>query len=407
VSDRRASRAAPALIALALTAAACSGDSGRQSTPRSPGPTATVENLAATLHGRATAVETTGRVEGFSTIRLEGTFLIAATVTVTSGHTQRLVVDGGPATLHGSGLAILGRLSTITAGGLVATGDPIPPKAKRKNLVRAGAYPRVFLGGDFAIQSSHALLDDKPARGPQVLHSTTGSAVLYGTARVRSLPPAITVVQDDTGRSPRAPVATPTFFSWRGSGGATVGVGRFEGRSVTLIASSLVATLTRRGTLIDVDGQGRATQVAIGRRPRLQTTLNVKVSPPGGRYYPGRSDQLTWEQINTGSPEAVVTAVRALNVAADWVRLSVDRPPPLDGPGGVPFLAVPVKCTRTAAIFAEFTLCAQIAPGHGDQEAIIFKIPAHQPIGDYEMRFEIVGNFPTVRVSIPMKVEPR
>jgi hypothetical protein len=111
--------------------------------------------------------------------------------------------------------------------------------------------------------------------------------------------------------------------------------------------------------------------------------------------------------VNEGPWEAIVTEVRPLNVAARWVRLSLDKAPPLDGPGGASGLASTPGCARTVTVFAEFSLCAQIGPGRGAQEAVIFKIPAHQPIGDYEARFDVIGNFPTVHLSLQMKVVPR
>jgi hypothetical protein len=359
------------------------------------------------LQGRASVAETTGRVQGFSTMRLDGAYLLAATVTLVSGQTRRLVIDGGKSTLHGSGLAILGRVSTITASRLEATGDGIPAKAKRRTAGGVNVYPRVFIGGDVEVDGARVLLDDKPARGTQVLHAANGAAALYGTVRVTSLPAAIEVVQDDTDRAPRAKAGTPTFFSWRGSGGVTVAAKRHEGRAVTVIASSLKARLTRRGAALDVSGDGLATQVAIDGRPQLRTTLRVTVTQPKERFYPGLSDQLAWEQVNEGPWEAIVAEVRPLNVAARWVRLYVDRPPPLDGPGGISILASTPACARKVSVFAEFSLCAQIGPGRGDQEAVIFKIPAHQPTGDYEARFDVVGNFPTVHLSLSMKVVPR
>jgi hypothetical protein len=399
------SRFASLLLAIALLSVACSGaDRGN---PIAPGPSASSDPHAMALDGRASVVETTGRVQGFTTMRLEGAYLLAATVTLVSGETRRLIIDGGRATLRGSGLGILGRVSTITSARVEATGDAIPPKNKRSTADRAGAYPRLFVGGDFEVEGSRVLLDDKPVRGTQLLHAASGSAVLYGTLRVTSLPAAVEVVHDETGRAPRAKTGTPTFFSWRGTGDVTVGAKRIQGSPITVIASSLNAELTRRGAAFDITGAGLATQVAVAGRPQLRTTLRVNVTQPKGRFYPGLSDQLAWEQVNDGSWEAIVTEVRPLNVAARWVRLYVDKPPPLGGPGGGAALASTPGCARKVAVFAEFSLCAQFGPGRGAEEAVIFKIPARQPTGNYEARFDVIGNFPTVHLSLPMKVVPR
>jgi len=359
------------------------------------------------LHGRAPLVETTGRVQGFTTMKLEGAYLLAATVTLVSGETRRLLIDGGRTTLRGSGLGVLGRVSTVTSARVEATGDAIPAKNKRSTADRAGAYPRVFVGGDFEVEGARVLLNEKPVHGTQVLHAASGSAVLYGTVRVTSLPATIEVVHDDTGRAPRAKAGTPTFFSWRGSGGVTVGSKKIEGSPITLIASSLKARLTRRAGALDITGDGLATQVAVDGRPQLRTTFRVNVTQPKERFYPGLSDQLTWEQVNDGPWEAIVADVRPLNVAAHWVRLYVDNPPPLGGPGGSPSLASTPGCARKVTVFAEFSLCVQIGPGRGSQEAVIFKIPGLQPTGNYVARFDVVGNFPTVHLSLPFKVVPR
>jgi hypothetical protein len=287
-----------------------------------------------------------------------------------------------------------------------SVGDPIPAKTARRTADRAGAYPRLFVGTDFEIEGAGVLLDGKATVATQVLHAASGSAVLYGTVRATGLPATIDVAHDGTGRSPRAKVGTPTFLSWRGSGNVRVGATKLSGATFTVLASSLDARLTRRGAGFDISGGGLATQVATDGRPRFRTTLRVDVTQPKERFYPGLSDQLAWEEVNNGAWEAIVTEVRALNVAAHWVRLSVDRAPPLDASGGAPLAATP-GCLRKVRVFAEFSLCAQFAPGHGDQEAIIFKIPALQPTGDYEARFDVIGNFPTIHISLPMKVVPR
>lgn len=113
-----------------------------------------------------------------------------------------------------------------------------------------------------------------------------------------------------------------------------------------------------------------------------------------------------WEQTDTGPWEAIVSDVRALNETARWVRLEVDPPPPLDGPGGRSLAKAEVGCASEGATFAENALCAQIAPEKGEQESIVFHVPALLSPGRYTARFEIRGNFPTVRVSVPMIVEP-
>jgi hypothetical protein len=384
---------------------ACSGG-GRVDGRGSPAATASTDLHVMRLHGRASVVSTTGIIRGFTTLRLDGAYLLAATVSGASGRTRRLIVDGGRATIRGSGLGILGKSSTIGAARVEAVGDPIPVKAARRTADRAGAYPRLFVGNDFEVEGARVLLDGKAAAGTQELHAASGSAVLYGTMRATGLPATMAVDDDDIGRSPRAKVGTPTFLAWRGSGDVRVGATKLSGTAFTVIASSLDARLTRRGAGFDISGSGLATQVATDGRPRFRTTLRVNVTQPNERFYPGLSDQLAWEEVNDGAWEAIVAEVRALDVAAHWVRLSVDRPPPLDGSGGAPLAATP-GCVRKVRVFAEFSLCAQFAPGHGDREAVIFKIPALQPTGSYEARFEVIGNFPTVRFSLPMKVVPR
>jgi len=399
------SRVFTAVGLIALAVVACSGTKPDSHPTMTPSTTAT-PSPAFRLSGRATAIETTGRVQGFTSLRLDGTFQLASTVTV-SGRMQRLLVDGGPVTLRGDGLGVLGRASTITASGMEVVGDAIPPKASRRTADRPGAFPRVFLGAGVEIAGPHVLLDDHLAAGPNTITATAGSAVLYGTARAGLLPATFDVVQDDSGRAPRAAVATPTFFSWRGSGDVTLAGRRFVGKTLTLVAARLAAHVSRSGAAYDVTGEGQATQVAVEGRPQLRTVLTVKARPPANRLYRGTGEAMIWEQDDSGPWEAIVTEVRPINAAARWVRLYVDDPPPLDGPGGRPLARSEPRCGARSTIFAEDYLCAQLGPGKGIATPLIVNPPTLQPSGDFDAHFMVFGNFPTLIVTVRFVITPR
>lgn len=272
-----------AAIALGLVlASACTGSTpGASPTPAPTASPSTSEDARRfDLRARANTIETTGRLSGLTTMRLEGRFLLAATVETATGSTRRLLVDGGPLTLRGDGLGVLGYALTIKPGTAEVVGDPIPPRSKRPAADRASAFPRVFLGADVGVEGPNVLLDDQAVSGPQQIRVPSGSAVLYGTARLARLPAGLTVLGDDSGRAPRSRVATPTLFAWSGTGVVTLAGRRFEGTPLSLVASSLTAGLSRRGAGFDVVGSGRATQVAVDGRPRLSTTLAVSITLP-------------------------------------------------------------------------------------------------------------------------------
>jgi hypothetical protein len=361
---------------------------------------------AFTTRARASEIETTGRVYGFGAMRISGDFLIAATATGTDGRKQRLLVEGGTVTVRGSDIGLLARVLTISPVPIEAVAGTIPPTSAHARADRATVQPRLTLPLEVEFEGNKVTLDGKAVRGRRSFRVPARRATLYGRVRLAALPATVRVGEDDTGRAARAGFATPTFFSWRGSGGVELGGKRFAA-PLTLLVKTMTGTLTRRAGGFDIDLSGEATQVAVGGKPQLRTTLEVKIALPERALYPGISEQLTWVMETAGPWEAIVTGVRGVNVTARWARLHVDDPPPLDGPGGDSPATAPLRCVSKASAFAEFYLCSQIAPEKGAEAPVIFHVPFFQPVGTFDAVYEITGNFPTVRVTVEMDVKPR
>jgi hypothetical protein len=333
--------------------------------------------------------------------------VLAGTVSIGGGSPARLLVDGGPVTIAGALLAASGDDATIEPASIAVTGGPLPSKAARATADRQDVAPRVTLG-DATISGDRVFVDDRRQSGPVTVHvlRADGSASLYGTARFATPSAPITIDVDPARRSRRASVGLGTVLAWQGTGAVTV-VRRYAGSRLAVIASTLKATVRRSGVSLAVDASGNAVGVAVDGRPALRTRMSVTIGAPATRLHPGISDQVTWTQADVGPAEAIVSGIRALNGPARWLRLSVDPPPRfIASAGGGDLIAPRPRCLASARVFAEPSVCAEIAPGRSEAVAVIFHVPAFQAPGRYTLRFEITGNFPTVHASVVLDVKP-
>jgi len=379
--------------------------------PKAPTPAASTTSSASVrgfdphfaLTASAASLETTGRVSGFETVALDGTFLLAGDASI-DGRVRRILVEGGRVVLSGPGLGILSRATVVDRRALTARGDPIPPRSAYAQAGPTRAFPRIFFASGARIVGTHLSVDGKPTDSSMTL-TAAGSLVLYGVARFAPAPSRFAIAEDSSGRSRRAAVSTPTLLWWRGTGSVVMTGTHYSGRSVTLIASTLAVTGSLDGAAVALTGTGTATQVAVDGRPRLRTTLAVKGTPPA-RLTRGSGEQMLWTEENDGPWEAIVTSIRPLNTPAGWVRLSVDAPPALDGDPPA-FAGTEPRCTETGGAFAEDYLCAQLAPGQAVDTPLIVNPPTLQASGRFDARFEVSGNFPTIVVTVPFTVTPR
>jgi hypothetical protein len=395
-----------AAIAVVLLIAVTSCTSTKAPTPTaSAAPSASSRGVDPhfALTASAATLETTGRVGGFETVALDGTFLLAGDASI-DGRVRRILVEGGPVVLDGPGLGILSRATVIDHRALSATGDPMPPHSAYAQAGPPRALPRIFFAGGARIRGTHLTVDGRPTDAP-VTSTASGSLVLYGVARVAPAPSRFAIAEDSSNHSRRAAVATPTLLWWRGTGSVAMDGTHYSGRSVTLIASTLAVTGSLDGAMLALAGTGTATQVAVEGRPRLRTTLVVKGTPPA-RLTRGSGEQMLWTEENDGPWEAIVTSIRPLDTPAGWVRLSVDTPLALDGDPPA-FAGTAPRCTEAGGAFAEDYLCAQLAPGQAVDSPLIVNPPTLQASGRFDARFEVSGNFPTVVVTVPFTVTPR
>ncbi|TMK20890.1 MAG: hypothetical protein E6G68_04115 [Actinobacteria bacterium] len=406
-----ARRAAP-LLALGLIAASCTGGGHRASDRPSPAASSTPPAAGrVTFRGRARSIVTSGRIVGLSRLVITGRFLLAATLPHESGD-EHLIVDGGTVTFASRGgvLGAIGRSITLTAKGAVVVGDTIPPPKRRANAGRSSVFPRLLIGAAATIEGDHVTIDGKRVRGSRSITFATadGSAALYGRATLAGLPATVGVVQDDSTGARRAPFATPTFLSWVGSGALTLaGSHRFTGRELTVIAASMNAHLRRSGGSLAIDGTGIATQIATEGKPRLRTMLTATITAPTRQLYPGISENVTWEDDNLGGWEAIISGVQPVNEPARWLYLHVDPPSPLGARTGHTPADATLGCADRASVFAQYSLCSILGPSKGDEEVIVFHVPAFHATGHFEAIFEIAGNFPTVRATVVFDVKPR
>ena len=330
-----------------------------------------------------------------------GSFLLASTITE-SGVAKHLIVDGGPVLIQGSDIAVLSRDTRIDRTGMTVLGDPLPAKTAWTYADRPAAFPRVFFGVGTNVTGAHVLVDGGAAGSAR--SASAGSMVLYGTARITDVPAGLAVTQDESGHSPRAAVATPTFFGWRGTGDVALNGSRYSGARLAVVASRIDAAISRVAGGFAVTGTGEAAQVAVDGAPKLRTTMSVTGAPPTQKLTRGGGEPMTWTEADIGPWEAIVTAVRALNAPAMWVRLGVDATPSLDVPASL--AASEPHCTSAGA-FAEDLVCAQLAPGQAVDTPLIVNPGTYQTSGRFAARFQVFGNFPTVTMTVTFTITPR
>ena len=409
-----ASRWSAIAIVFAFAFASCTNQSPDAGTSPSPSPNVTGPIPSAAnfvvLAGHARSVLTSGKLTGLSSMRIEGRFLLAGRVSSPTGE-HHMIIDGGPVTISNEAgtLGALGHSIAITAGGAVVTGGAIPPATQRRSAGRANVFPRLLVGVAATVNGAHVTVDGSAAHGnyPITFGSATGSFALYGSAAITGLPATLHVAEDDTTGSVRASFATPTWMSWNGTGSTQIAGRTLNGAETTIIASKLNARLKRSKSGVTIRGNGTATQVAINGTAQLRTTLHTTITAPARQLYPGISENVTWENDDVGPWEAVIRHVRVVDAAAGWLYLHVDPPPLLGGrPGRTP-ADDPLGCARGASVFAQYSLCTILGPNKGDQETIVFHVPAFQRVGVYTAVFEITGNFPTVRARVVFDVKPR
>ena len=404
-------RTGAGLVVLALAFAACTnGSPNAGPSPSSSGPTTKPPGDHIVFHGRARSVLTSGKLTGLSSMRLDGRFLLAGTVSSTTGE-HKLLVDGGPVTITNEAgtLGALGRTIAIAPASVVVTAGTIPPASKRRSAGRASVFPRVLVGIAATVNGAHVTVDGSAVHGNYSITfgTASGSFALYGRATITGVPATLNLAADDTTGATRAAFATPTWVSWTGSSSATVAARTFSGAETTIIAKTLSARLRRTRSAISISGDGAATQVAINGKAQLRTTLRTTITAPARQLYPGISENVTWENDDVGPWEAVISKVRVLDAAAGWLYLHVDPPPVLGArPGHTPADDT-LGCASGASVFAQYSLCTILGPNKGDQETIVFHVPAFQRVGVYTAVFEITGNFPTVRARVVFDVKPR